>query len=88
MAEEKEAEGKDEEKKEDEEESESESESESDEEGGQSDPRIPDDLSNEARSWCRRYFNGDLMYGRYFEKAKDRSPLEIEEMKKMIEEMV
>jgi hypothetical protein len=83
MAEEKEAEGKDEENKDDEEEEEeSESESESDEEGGQSDPRIPDDLSNEARSWCRRYFNGDLMYGRYFEKAKDRSPLEIEEMKK------
>ena len=82
MSEEKEGETKEEEEKEEEEEEEEEEESSSDEEGGQSDPRIPDDLSNEAKGWCRRYFNGDMMYGRYFEKAKDRTPQEIDEMKK------
>ena len=83
MADEEKKEEKDgEEKEEEEEESEESEESSSDEESGQSDPRIPEDLSNEAKSWCRRYFNADLTYGRYYEKAQDRSPQEIDEMKK------
>ena len=51
---------KDEEEKDEEEEEESEEEeSEEEEDAGFVDPTIGD-LSNEARIWCKRYFNNDL----------------------------
>ena len=48
-----------EEKKEEEEEEESEEEESEEEDAGAVDPTIGD-ISNEARTWCKRYFNNDL----------------------------
>jgi hypothetical protein len=85
MSEKKDEEKKDDEKEEEDEEEEEEEEEEesSSEDEGSGDPRIDENMSNEARGWCRRNFNNDLTYARYYAQAKDRSQEEIMEMKKL-----